>query len=71
MSELLTRKELGHALGRHSRWFVWCMERAGFVMVGGRARLCDAIAWLAARPGFRASRQHLQTSANIRKHRRR
>jgi hypothetical protein len=70
MGPYLTRKELAAALG-HSRWYVWIMEKAGFVMIGGRARLEAALSWLSERPGFRASRQHLPTSANIRQHRRR
>jgi hypothetical protein len=70
MMEYLTRKELAAALG-HSRWYVWMMEKAGFVMIGGRARLESALTWLAERPRFRAIRQHPPTSANIRKHRKR
>jgi hypothetical protein len=70
MGPYLTRKELAAALG-HSRWYVWAMEKAGFVMIGGRARLEAALSWLIERPLFRASSKHLKTSANIRKHRKR
>jgi hypothetical protein len=73
MGPYLTRKELAAALG-HSRWYVWAMEKAGFAMIGGRAKLESALDWLMQRPRFRASRnicQHPPTSANIRKHRKR
>jgi hypothetical protein len=70
MGPYLTRKELAAALG-HSRWYVWFMEKSGFVLIGGRARLEAALSWLADRPRFKASSKHLKTSANICKHRRR
>lgn len=47
--ELLSKKELAAALKR-SRRYVWAMEKAGFMMPGGRATLDEARAWLVRNP---------------------
>jgi len=57
MPELLTVKELAHALNR-SPWYVYGMRRAGFPMPGGTATLDEARAWLQLRPGFSAKAAH-------------
>jgi hypothetical protein len=69
-SGLLTRKELGAALG-HSRFYIWAMERAGFFMPAGRATIEQALEWLSLNRGFKCSRQQKATLRNIRQHRRR
>lgn len=43
--ELLTAKELAYILKRHPN-YVYRMHSLGFLMIGGRGRLSDALVWL-------------------------
>lgn len=60
-TRLLSVKELAAALGRTQR-YVWHMRARGFVMIGGRATLVEARAWLAAHP-FPCARKHRKAAS--------
>lgn len=47
--KLLCRKDLCRFLQR-SRTYIWCMEKLGFQMIGGRATLTEARVFLASNP---------------------
>lgn len=56
IAELLSGKQLAHALGRGHN-YVWSMKRAGYRMqYGSRTTLAHALAWLEANPDFRDNR---------------
>lgn len=55
-TDLLSSKQLAHALGRGHN-YVWAMKLAGYSMqYGNRTTLAHALAWLEANPGFRDNR---------------
>jgi len=53
---LLNCSQLGTALGV-SKQFITAMRHCGFPMPGNRATVANAHAWLAANPGFAATKR--------------
>lgn len=58
---LLTLRGLSEALGV-SYSYTRAMKKAGFPLIGGRARVPDALRWLKRHPDFRVS-DHITTKA--------